>query len=99
MDKSRLQMSLMQKSDGVCYLCIYTHWVCYLLNYIKGLLEVSEPNVSPGSFVLVRVVGILTWQSFALQSREVRADERVKYGNEIQKYSGNPAKVFGDKLF
>ena len=92
-------MLLMQKSDGVCYLCIYTHRVCYLLIYIKGLLEVSEQNVSPGSFVLARVVGILTWQSFALQSGEAKADERVKYGNKIQKYSSNQTKFFGDKLF
>lgn len=89
----------MQKNGGVCYLCIYNHWVCYLLIYIKGLLEVSEQNVSPGSFVLARTVGILTWQSFALRSGEAREDERVKYGNEIQKYSCNRTKFFGDKLF
>lgn len=92
-------MSLMQQSDGVCYLCIYTHGVCYLLIYIKGLLEVSEQNVIPGSFVLARVVGILTWHSFALRRGEAWADERVKYGNKIQKYSGNGTKFFGDKLF
>lgn len=92
-------MALMQKSDGVCYLCIYTRRVCYLLIYIKGLLEVSEQNAVPGSFVLARVVGILTWQLFALWSGEAQANERVKYGNKIQKYSGNRTKFFGDKLF
>lgn len=99
MGKSRSWKSLMQKSDEVCYLHIDTHGVCYLLIYIEGLHEVSEQNVSPGSFVAVRVVGISIWQPFALQSGEARADERVKYGNKIQKYSSNWTKFFGDKLF
>lgn len=38
-------------------------------------------------------------ESATLQSKAAREDERVKYGNESQKYSSNQTKLFGDKLF
>lgn len=92
-DKSRSWMLLVQ--DGVGYLCIYTHQVCNLLIYVKGLLEISEQNVRLTSIALVCVVGILA----VLCRGEARTDERVKCGNKIQKYSSNWTKFFGDKLF
>lgn len=84
--------SMSASSSSACSALIAQHplGVCYLFTHShRADIHLLTPHGSmmPGL------------ESAALWSKAAREDERVKYGNESQKYSSNQTKLFGDKLF
>lgn len=92
--------------DGHCYICacwsVFSSCACTTLiaQHPLGVCSLFTHSHKADIYLLTphgsTVPGL---ESATLQSKAAREDERVKYGNESQKYSSNQTKLFGDKLF
>lgn len=81
---------------SVIFIFIPTRYVIYLFISRVCLRSQSRESDLP---VMHWCMWWGSWIFSWLCRGEARTDERVKYGNKIQKYSSNWTKFFGDKLF